>query len=167
MCGIFILGALVLEAHLGLVVFRRSRSRRMTELPRYFNLQLTLYTIYAVLTIIASLLLLFSKTLIPFIFMSTLPLVVYLLFGTGPDILRIWFCCASRERGKALDSADSTELSSISRKERGATVRDKSMPQLRVILIPYLPAAHAVTHESLLHHVHNSLGNDSRISISA
>ena len=60
----------------------------MAELPRYFPLQLTVYTMYAVLTIIASLLLLFSKSLVPFIFMSTLPLVVYLLFGTGPDILR-------------------------------------------------------------------------------
>lgn len=114
----------MLEAHLGLVVFRRSRARRMAELPRYFTLQLALYTLYAVLTIVVALLLLFANSVLPFIFMSTLPLVVFLLFGTGPDILRVWCCFGPHDRGKGLDSAgESTELSDFSRKERGATVR--------------------------------------------
>lgn len=118
-CGLFILFALILEVHLAITVLRRGRSRRMTELPRDFVVRLIIYSAYAVFTLIAALLLLFVTSVIPFIFMSSLPLVVFILFGTGPDILRVWFCQSDLQ---PLGShGESTELTDRTRKEGGPT----------------------------------------------
>ncbi|KAH7107060.1 hypothetical protein BKA62DRAFT_226787 [Auriculariales sp. MPI-PUGE-AT-0066] len=123
--GVFMVFALGFECHLIYEVVRsKSKAGRRKNLvfPRDFVIRMSIYSVYAVLTIVCALLLLFSKTLIPFVFMASLPMVVFFLFGTGPDILSLWFCIKRKDGREHLSSQGaSTELSDRAYKDGGPT----------------------------------------------
>lgn len=98
LCGLFVLPSVLVEGHVLVMLVSRWRAGtlRREMLPMDSLVRLGLFTFYGIFTVITAIVLINfpngTSPRYPFIFMSTLPLAVWMIFWTQKDILRIWLC---------------------------------------------------------------------------
>jgi len=99
---IWIVSALTLTINVLIIVFQGSvmyklynaarQSRSVNRSAHNLTIRVSVFAVYSIVTLLVSLVLVLKPTLIfAYIFISSLPLAVFLVFGTQKEHFRIWF----------------------------------------------------------------------------
>ncbi|EJD44389.1 hypothetical protein AURDEDRAFT_145111 [Auricularia subglabra TFB-10046 SS5] len=108
--GACILASVILEMHVVymLIYVWRAPTSRRELLPVDSIVRMWLFSIYGASCVIIAIIVVQFPTGLspryPFLFLSTLPLAVWLIFWTQKDVLRIWTSCCCRRTITGLES---------------------------------------------------------------
>lgn len=119
-CGLLMLVSVVLELHVAYLLFLswRSGTLQTRALPMDLIVRLGVFSIYGILCVVVAIILASGSTpkdkpSYAFLFMSTLPLAIWAVFGTQKDVFRAWTFQVTRASGISEGSTPSMAQSKM------------------------------------------------------